>query len=258
MKLARKMVVSAFYCFLLFRLMFPSNKALSPYPKRMPIDIPKRIASRRFKEWRRIMGNDHPKLLASRLLRLMLLGRNKRACSVLSLMQMTLFRQVDFFPRNLKLLRAMFSVCFESGKSFALEFSAYDKRILVLKFTTRNGAIFMSTELYDRFSGIIRKTEELEVNLDHERYLINLSIKITEYKPESAIFFYVHGILLPFPVDYDTSDFNIERYSLVSFWLGDEIPDFNTRCDERLNQKRIRVCEPSSEVPSEADSKRRK
>ncbi len=267
MKLARKMVVSAFYCFLLFRFMYPS-KALSPYPGRMPIDIPKRIASRRFKEWQRMMGKDHPNLLAI-LPRLMLLGRNKRACSVPSLMQMTMFRHVDFFPRNLKLLRAMFSVCFESGKSFALEFSAYDKRILVLKFTTRNGAIFMSTELYDRFSGIIRKTEDLEVKLVHDRHLIDLNVQISEYKTELATFFYVHGILLPFPMDYDTGNFNIKRYSLVSFWLGDEIPDFDRRCDERmnqkLNQKRIRDCEPSSQVPevpsevsSEADSKRRK
>jgi hypothetical protein len=44
--------------------------------------------------------------------------------------------------------------------------------------------------------------------------------------------------------------------------LGDEIPDFDRRCDGRLSQKRIRDCEPSSQVPSEdpsdADSKRRK
>ena len=161
MKLARKMVlprhacISAFYCFLLFRLMYPS-RALMPDRRRMPKYMPKRIASRRFKEWQKMMGNDYPNLPAS-LPILMLLGRNKRACSVPSLTGMTLFRHVDFFPRNLKLLRAMFSVCFESGKSFALEFSANDNRILVLKFNTRNGAIFISTELYDRFSGIIRK-----------------------------------------------------------------------------------------------------
>ena len=251
MNLARKMVfpshVSAFIGYLLLRLMFPSNKALSPHPKRMPKYMPDRIASRHFKEWQRMMGNDNPHLLES-LPRLMLLGRNKRACSVPSLMQMTMFRHVDFFPRNLKLLRTMFSVCFESGKSFALEFSAHDNRILVLKFTPINGVIFMSSELYDRFSGIIRKTEVLEVKLVHDRHLINLNVQISQNKTGLATFFYVHGILLPFPVDYDTGDFNIERYSLVSFLLG----------DERLNQKRIRDCKPSSEVPSEAYSKRRK
>lgn len=111
MNLARKMIVSAFYCFLLFRLMYPS-RALMPNSRRMPKYMPKRIASRRFKEWKIIMGNDHPNLLAF-LPRLMLLGRNKRECSVPSLTGMTLFRHVDF-PRNLKLLRTMFSVCFES------------------------------------------------------------------------------------------------------------------------------------------------
>jgi hypothetical protein len=252
MKLARKMVLPALYCRLLFRLMFPS-RALMPNRRRMPEYMPDRIASRRFKEWQRMMGKDHPHLLAS-LPRLMLLGRNKRACSVPSLTGMTLFRHVDFFPRNLKLLRAMFSVCFESGKSFALEFSAHDNRILVLKFTTRDGAIFMSTELYDRLNGIIRKMEELEVNLVHDRHLINLNVKINQNLFGLAAFFYVRTISLPFPMDYDTGDFNIKRYSLVSFWFGDEIPHFDSECYERMIQKRIRVCEPSSE----ADSKRQK
>jgi hypothetical protein len=184
---------------------------------------------------------------------------------------MTLFQNVDFVPRNLKLLRAMFSVCFESGKSFALEFSAYDNRILVLKFTTRNGDIFMSTELYDRFSGIIRKMEDCQVKLVHDRHLINLNVQISEYNTRLATFFYVHGISLPFPMDYDTGNFNIKRYSLVSFLWGDEIPDFDRKCDQSLgfyqrriqgdkmmNQKRFRGSEPSSEDPSEADSKRRK
>jgi hypothetical protein len=159
---------------------------------------------------------------------------------------MTLTRHVDFYPRNIKLLRAMFSECFNSGKSFALEFNSIDNWILVLRFIRRNGAIFMATELYDRFNGIIRKTEELEVTLDHDRHLIDLSIQITEYKTGFATFFYAHGVFLPFPMDYDTGDFNIERYSLVSFWFRYE------------NPKRIRDCEPSSEVPSEPCSKRRK
>jgi hypothetical protein len=230
--------------------------------------MPEWMISRIRKKWQIIMGNNHPNLLAF-LPRLMLLGRNKRACSVPSLMQMTMFRHVDFFPRNLKLLRAMFSVCFESGKSFALEFSAHDNRILVLKFTPRDGVIFMSTELYDRFSGIIRKTDENEVKLDCDQHLIDLNVQIDQNSSGIASFFYAHGVLLPFPMDYDTADFNIERYSLVSFWRGDKIPDFDRRCDERLNQKRIRGderlnqkrirdCEHSSQVPSEADSKRRK
>ena len=264
MKLARKMVrpryacISAFYCFLLFRLMFPS-RALMVNSKQMRKYryMLKRIASCRFKEWQRMMGNDYPNLLAS-LPRLMLLGRNKRACSVPSLTGMTLFRHVDFFPRNLKFLRAMFSGCFESGKSFALEFSAHDNRILVLRFIRRNGSIFMATELYDRFSGIIRKTEELEVKLDHYLHLIDLSIQITDRETGIASFFYAHGVFLPFPMDYDTGDFSIEQYLLVSFWLGCEIPDFDRRCDGRLNQKWIRDRESSSEVLSNADSKRRK
>jgi hypothetical protein len=210
-----------------------------------PADIAKRIASRRFKEWQRMMGNNHPNL-PSFLPRLMLLGRAQRACSIPSLTGMTLTRQVDFYPRNIKLLRAMFSQYYNSGKSFALEFNSIDNRILVLRFIRRNGDIFMATELYDRFNGIIRKTEELEVILDHDRHLIDLSIQITEYKTGFATFFYAHGVFLPFPMDYDTGDFNIERYSLVSFWFRYE------------NPKRIRDCEPSSEVPSEPCSKRRK
>ena len=259
--------IPALVCFLLFRLMYPS-RALMPNSKRMPKYMPDRIASHCFKECQRIMGNDHPNLLAF-LPVLMLLSPTQRvffrACSIPSLAGMTLFRHVVFFPRNLKILRAMFSVCFESGKSFALEFSAHDNRILVLKFTTRNGAIFMSTELYDRLSGIIRKMEDCQVELVCDRHLIDLSVQISEHNIELATFFYIRDISLPFPMDYDTDDtcdFNIERYSLVSFWLGDEIPEFDRRCDERLNQKRIRDCEPSSQVlsedPSEADSKRRK
>lgn len=218
-----------------------------------PSSIAKRIASRRFKQWQKMMGHDHPNLL-SFLPRLMLLSRTQRACSVSSLTGMYLFRHVDFYPCNIKLLRAMFSVCFESGKSFALEFNSIDNRILVLRFIRRNRAIFMSTELYDRLSGIIRKTEELEVNLVHDRHLINLSIHISKYKTGIATFFYVHDIVFPFPMDYDTVDFNIVKYSLVSFWLGDEILDFDRKFDERLNTKRIRECEPSSD----AVSKRRK
>jgi hypothetical protein len=160
----------------------------------------------------------------------------------------------------------MFSVCFESGKSFALEFNSNDNRILVLKFIRRDGAIFMSTELYDRLNGIIRKMEELEVKLEHDRHLINLNVQIDQILSGLATFFYVRKISLPFPMDYDTGDFNIKQYSLVSFWFGDEIPYFYRKCYERmnqkLNQKRIRVCEPSSEAPSEApseaDSKRQK
>jgi hypothetical protein len=205
----------------------------------------KRIASLRFKKWQKMMGLDRPNLL-SFLPRLMLLDRTQRACSIPSLAEMTLTHHVDFYPRNIKLLRAMFSECFNSGKSFALEFNSIDNRILVLRFIRRNGDIFMATELYDRFNGIIRKTEELEVTLDHDRHLIDLSIQITEYKTGFATFFYAHGVFLPFPMDYDTGDFNIERYSLVSFWFRYE------------NPKRIRDCEPSSEVPSEPCSKRRK
>jgi hypothetical protein len=199
-----------------------------------------------------MIGRDRPNLL-SFLPRLMLLDRTQRACSIPSLAEMTLFRHVDFYPRNIKLLRAMFSVCFESGKSFAVEFNSIDNRILVLRFIRRNGSIFMATELYDRFNGIIRKTEELEVKLVHDLHLINLSIQITERKTDIASLFYVQDIVFPFPMDYATGgNFNIGRYSLVSFWLGDGIPDFERRCNERLNTKRIRECEPSSD----ADSKR--
>jgi hypothetical protein len=215
-----------------------------------PDALAKRIASRRFKEWQRMMGNNHPNLL-SVLPRLMLLGRTKRACSVTSLTGMTLFRHVDFYPRNIKLLRAMFLECFNSGKSFALEFNSIDNRILVLRFVRRDGTILMSTELYDRFSGIIRKKEELEVTLVHDRHLIKLRIQITERKTGIASFFYAHGVFLPFQMDYDTGgDLSIERYSLVSFWLGDET--------SVSDPKRIRDCEPSSKVLSEPCSKHRK
>jgi len=266
MKLARKMVVRnryrarvpALYLFLLFRLMYPF-RALMQDDRCMPQYMPDRIKLCKLKQWRRMMGNDHPNLLAS-LPRLMLLGRNQRTCSVPSLTGMTMFREVAFFPKSVKLLRAMFSVCIKSARSFALEFNSCDNRILVLNF--RNGVSFMSTELYDRFNGIIRKTKELKVNLDHDRYLIDLNVQISEHKTGFAKFFYAHGISLPFPMDYDTGDFNIERYSLVSFWLSDEILDFDRRCDERLNQIRIRVNERLNQKrirdckPSKADSKR--
>jgi hypothetical protein len=222
--------------------MYPS-RALMQNKRHMKKYMLKRIASRRFKEWQIIMGNDHPNLLAF-LPRLMLLGRNKRACAFPSLTGMTLTHHVDFYPRNIKLLRAMFSQYYNSGKSFALEFNSMDNRILVLRFIRRKGAIFMASELYDRLSGIIQKTEELEVKLLYDRHLIDLNVQISEYKSGFATFFYAHSVSLQFPMDYDTGDFSIERYSLVSFWLGDE------------KQKLIRDCEPSSEVPSEPCSKR--
>jgi hypothetical protein len=101
----------------------------------------------------------------------------------------------------------------------------------------------MSTELYDRFNGIIQKTEELEVSLVHDRNFIDLNVQISEHKTGFASFFYAHGVSLQLPVS--NGNFNIEKYSLVSVWEGDE------------NSKRIRDCEPS-EVPSEHCSKRRK
>jgi hypothetical protein len=243
--------IPAFYMFLFAMLTSPPTFSGD---KRKNIAAPdalaKRIASRRFKQWQRMMGNNHPNLL-SFLPRLMLLGRTQRACSVPSLTGMTLFRHVDFYPRNIKLLRAMFLECFNSGKSFALEFNSSDNRILVLRFIQRNGDIFLATELYDRFSGIIRKTEELKVNLVHDRNLIKLSVQITERKTGIASFFYAHGVFLPFQMDYDTGgDLSIERYSLVSFWVGDVTSNF----DEKMIPKRIRDCEHSSE----AYSKRRK
>ena len=249
MNLARKMVVRnrncarvpALYLFLLFRLMYPF-RALMQDDRRMPQYMPDRIKLCKLKQWRRMMGNDRPNLL-SFLPRLMLLGGIQRACSIPSLAEMTLTYHVDFYPRNIKLLRAMFSECFNSGKSFALEFNSMDNRILVLRFIRTNGAIFMETELYDRFNGIIRKTEELKVNLEHDRNFIDLNVQISEHKTGFAKFFYAHGVSLQLPID--TENFNIEKYSLVSVWEGDE------------NSKRIRDCEPS-EVPSEHCSKRRK
>jgi hypothetical protein len=218
------------------------SRALMQDNRRMPKNMPYRIKLCKLKQWRRMMGNDHPNLLAI-LPRLMLLGRNQRECEVCSLMGMTLTHHVDFYPRNIKLLRAMFSVCFESGKSFALEFNSIDNRILVLRFIRRNGDMFMSSELYDRLSGIIRKTGELEVNLEDDQHLINLRIQITQYKSCIASFFYANGVLHQFTRDNDTSDFSIGRYSLVSFWYGNE------------NPKRTRECEPLTDSPSEPCSK---
>jgi hypothetical protein len=120
----------------------------------------------------------------------------------------------------------------------------------------------MSTELYDRFSGIIRKTEELEVSLDHDQYFIDLNVQISKHKTGFAKFFYAHGVSLQFPMVCDTSDFNINMYLLVSFWRDVKIPDFDRRCDERLNQKLIRGDERLNKKrirdckPSKADSKR--
>lgn len=223
--------ISALYLFLLCKLMYPF-RALIQDNRRMPKYMPGWMLLRIRKKWQRMSGNNCPRLMEI-LPKLMLLSRTQRVCFIHSLTGMTLTHHVDFCPRNIKHLRALFSKCFSSGKSFALEFNSSDNRILVLRFIRRNGAIFMSSELYDRFNGIIRKTEEFEVNLYHDLHLINLNVQIDQNSSGIASFFYAHGVLLPFQMDYDTCDFNIEMYSLVSFWWGDEKAN-------RLSHKRLR------------------
>ena len=234
MKLARKMVlpryarISAFYCFLLFRLMFPSNKALSPHPKRMPIDIPKRIASRRFKEWQRMMGNDHPNLPSS-LPRLMLLGRTQRACWIPSLIGMQLLSKVVFHPQNLRVVRTIFQGLYASGDSFAIEFNSHDSRILVLKIWRNAGKVMMKAELHDRLDGLIDGSNEqqIDLNLSLSMHTIDLNFVINSLIPLNqtrARLFYTRNVSLPLKRSSESFDrsFDLETYESVRFYKEPE------------------------------------
>jgi len=207
--------VPAIYLFLLS--MLTSSPTLSGDLRRIPAlqETSKRVASRRFRKWKRIMGNTCPKLF-SILPRLMLLGRTQRACVVPCLIGMQISTHVEFSQLNMVVLRKMFLDNYRSGRSFALEFNSCDNRILVVKFIPRNNTMFMRTHIVDRISGNLRKTREHEVYITGSENEVNLNVHIDKCHSELASFFYYRHIYFPF--DRETGDFDIEGYSLVTFW----------------------------------------
>jgi len=129
---------------------------------------------------------------------------------------MSLSWNVDFSAKKLKHLRAIFANCFHNISPFALEFTSNDRRVLVVMFTSKNGEIFMTTELHDRFSGLIRKTGEHLVTLDRYDHDISLKVEISPTRFGYAQFFYKWDVLMSFP--YEMGCFWLDRYSRVLFW----------------------------------------
>jgi hypothetical protein len=229
MNLARKMVLpryarkSAFIGYLLLRLMFPSNKDLSPHPKRMPKYMPDRIASRNLKRWERIMGNDHPNLLAS-LPRLMPMTKNQRACWIPSLIGMELLSKVDFDPQNLKVLRTIFRGLYASGDTFAIEFNSHDSRILVLRIWHYSEKVMMEAELHDRLDGLIDSSNEqqIDLNLSLSMHTIDLRFvnSLIPMNQTGARIFYTRNVSLPLKQSSESFDrlFDLETYESVRFY----------------------------------------
>lgn len=229
MNLARKMVLprypctSAFIGYLLFKLMFPSNKALSPHSKRMPKRMPKRIVSHRFWQWQRIMGNDRPNLFAS-LPRLMLMTKNQRACWIPSLIGMELLSKVDFDPQNLKVLRTIFRELYASGDTFAIEFNSHDSRILVLKFWHYSEKVMMEAELHDRLDGLIDSSNEqqIDMNLSLSMHTIDLRFvnSLIPMNQTGARIFYTRNVSLPLKQSSESFNglFDLETYESVRFY----------------------------------------
>ncbi len=261
MNLARKMVlprhecISAFYGFLLFRLMYPSRAlmpALMQNRRRMPKYMPDRIASRRFKEWRRIMGNDHPNLLAS-LPRLMLMTKNQRACCIQSLIGMQLLSKVDFNPQNLRVLRTVFRRLYASGDSFAIEFNSHDFRIVVLKFWRNAGKVMMKAELHDRLDGLIDASNEQQIvlNLSLSMHTIDLKFlnSLNPFNQTGARFFYIGDVCLPLKLlsseSFDRS-FDLKNYYSVRFYRAPEgqKPEGQKLDKKRRNRKETEGQEP--------------
>lgn len=224
--------VPAIYLFLLKMLTSPPT--YSGDVRRIPVTqtLANRLYAIRFARWKRMMGNNRPELL-SILPRLMLLGITQRACVVPCLKGMQISTHVEFSPRTMSILRRMFLEIYRSGRSFALEFNSCDNRILVVKFIPRNNTMFMRTYIFDRINGILRKTKEHEVLLTGSDYEINLNVRIDKFSSELASFFYCRHIYFPF--DLETGDFDLEGYSLVTFWIQNE------QCVE-TNSKRRKLC----------------
>jgi hypothetical protein len=211
MKLARKMVgpslAPAFYRFLLLKLM-NCSRALSRYPGRIPKYMPDRIASRRFKEWQRMMGKDHPNLLAS-LPRLMLLGRTQRACGVSSLIGIPLYAQYDMEMKNMKFLRAQIRTMISGKSQFSLEFHFKTNHILVVHFRhSDHGNMTMRSELYDRING---KRDEVM----YDRVSLVRNVHTIDFMSGGVIvarFFYTSEVFV------DLKGLTSNKCSLVSFY----------------------------------------
>jgi hypothetical protein len=224
--------VPAIYLFLLKMLTSPPT--YSGDVRRIPETqtLANRLYAIRFARWKRMMGHNCPELL-SILPRLMLLGINQRACVVHCLKGMQISTHVDFSAQNMPVLRRMFLEIYRSGRTFALEFNSCDNRILVVKFIPRNNTMFMRTHIFDRINGVLRKTREHEVLLTGPEYQINLDVQIDKSSSALASFFYYRHIYFPF--DRDTGDFDLECYSLVTFWTQNELI-------EKTNSKRRKLC----------------
>ena len=211
MKLARKMVgpslAPAFYRFLLFRFMYCS-RALSRYPGRMPKYMPDRIKLCKLKQWRRMMGNDHPNLIAS-IPRLMLLGRTQRACVVQSLIGMPLYAQYAMDVKNMKFLRSQIRTMISGKLRFSLEFRFETNHIVVLHFThSEHGNMTMRSELYDRINGKC-------VEVVYDRVSLVKNVHTTDLMSGGVIvarFFYTSEVFV------DLKGLTSNKCSLVSFY----------------------------------------
>jgi hypothetical protein len=234
MKLARKMVVprhecrgvSALLLSLSFKLMSPSKKELSPYPKRIPRNMPSCITSRRFEEWRRIMGHNNPNLLAS-LRRLTLMGVTQRACWIPSLNRMRLLSKVVYHPQKLRDLRSIFQGLYadaaSSGHSFAIEINSNGSNILVLIVCPIAGKVMLTVELHDRLGGLIGVLDEQQIIIDSAKLKFTIDLIIvnsgsminSSLKQIAARFFYAGKVSIPLS---STKQYDLGAYNSVRFY----------------------------------------
>lgn len=225
----------ALYIVLLVRLTCPPSISGNEWQHNTN-DLANRIKARRLKKWRRMMNKTCGNV-ESILPRIMLWGINQRECIVPCLRGMIITSRIEFSKVNLLLLRQRFLENFWSGETFGVEFNSINHKILVLKFTPRNNQMFMSTQVFDRISGVIYSTEDYEVLLWASNDQINLNV---ENFDDLATFF--QSDIIHFP--YDMFKFDIQGYNSVTF----------------MKEKRILEpsSEPSSEPFSELPSKRAK
>jgi hypothetical protein len=229
-KIAKVTGLPALYIVLLVRLTCPPSISGNKW-QHNTIDLANRIKARRLKKWRRMMNKTCGNV-ESILPRLMLWGINQRECIVPCLRDMIITSRIEFSKVNLLLLRQKFLDNFLSKETFGMEFNSINN-ILVVKFTTRNNQMCMSTHLIDRIGGVIKSTEDYEVSLfDSNDDEINLNVGNFD---DLTSFFSYRGMFFPL----DMSQFDIHGYNLVTF------------------MKEKRKFEPSSE-PSELPSKRAK
>ena len=91
----------------------------------------------------------------------------------------------------------------------------------------------MRTHIFDRINGMLRKTREYEVYITGSEHVINLNVRIDKCSSALASFFYSRHIYFPF--DRDTGDFDLECYSLVTFWTQNELI-------QKTDSKRRKLC----------------